>query len=844
MILTEERQNTILGIDQDTTINMQVDSSNMKKLMMVLSENLYSDGIGSLIREYTTNALDAQREAGVTDPIHVSLVKEGGKFVFSVKDLGMGLSPDRIENVFSKYLASTKESSNDQLGYYGLGSKSALAYRDSFTILSVYDKVEYTYLMFRGEEGTQLSLMDMNDTDAHNGVTIKVTLKEEEDYEVFLEKMKRQLAYFEGVFFTTEYDDIENDFKIIKNENWKYSELNQDKYLHMSLDNVYYPIDFEKLGIEPIAIPLALNLSLRDGLVPTPNREQILYSPQTKALILSKIKLVADFLISKWNSVAPEAPDLFTAESLYQSHGIITLWEDEDNLNVGDRQKITLKLDKKIEKFATVPMVHVSMPQFPNLPLKRIIETKGSMLSAYTTVAQIKYDKYTGKTDYDHVNLSLTRPILFLKEGESLSKLQIEYLKHKYNNRSIIDIVRKTRNIRLGKKVSYNGSTDNYYGLLQLRTKPRNMWRTIIGEYCALIKTYTDKWLSIEDAEPTQDYLDWRKANRVQGSRRNLLKTEVNVAIAREKEVYDHTNKPVYDKTVYRIEQLSKLNGRHAGIYIYSTEDRIPELYNLFQIGNLMQGTGVTKYKAANNQIGKQKFTYDRIHTATFSERNYKKVKGIEIDNWINLDNLTEKRNRVIADFLSLFLMKEFVKSTEIQELINHKYFIYLVDKTMGLNLNALTERDDWEWRDKVSNISKGFIYRMLKLYIEKRWLNSTMLYPLYHIYKNTNNFSFLKALKINSIWDYYTSGSFDTTKVSSIAYHTIEVKIARSLYGKYGVANFGENKLRNFDDFIEKVLLNYTPIPIRNRSDEWDDRRQESDDDDVSNTVEEQDED
>lgn len=806
MILEESRQNEILGIDQDTTINMTVDSTNMKKLMMVLSENLYSDGIGSLIREYTTNALDAQREAKVDGPIHVNLVKKDGKFVFSVQDFGMGLSPDRIENTFSKYLASTKEASNDQLGYYGLGSKSALAYRDSFTVVSVYEGVEYKYLMFRGEEGTQLSLMDMNDTDAHNGVTIEVILKEEDDYEIFLEKMKRQLAYFEGVFFNTEYDDISNDFKIIKNADWKYSELNQDKYLHMSLDNVYYPIDFEKLGIDPIAIPMALNLSLRDGLVPTPNREQILYSPQTKALILSKIKVLAEFLVNKWNSVAPEAIDLFDAEQLYNSHGTITLWEDENEPNMSLRKKITLKLDKKLEKFSALPMVHVSMPLYPHLPLKRIIENKGGLFRGFYVSAQIRNDKYTTKTDYDNVSISHTGLRLLLNPGEDLSKTQIEFLKWKYRYKTI-DIIRRGKTMRLGKMTSYNSSTDNFYGLLQLRNKPKDIWRVIINEYCSLIKSYTDTWLTVTNAEPTPEFLQWRKDNRQQGNRRNILKTEVTVAIGRPKEMHDSYNNPVYDKHVYKIEELGKFKSNQAGLYIFTTEDRVGELHYLYQIGDLMNRTAKHRYKSSNGKFGTSTFSYDRIRVATFSERNYKKVKDLKIDNWINLDNLFNERNRVIADFLSTYIVKEFKALSQVSRAIDKKGFIYLLDRNMGINLKSIKEYDEYSWRDKSRLIDSGKMYRMLKLYIDNNWLNQEILAPLPYIYKNISNFDFLPALNIASMYHYYKSGAFHTDMVEPDAYDQLEVKIARTIYGKYGIANFEANKRRNFNDFIMSIL-------------------------------------
>lgn len=795
---------------------------------MILSQGLYSDGIGSLIRELTTNALDSQREAKNTTPIKVSLVKDNGKFVFSVQDEGVGLSPDRVENVFSKYCSSTKRDSDEQLGFFGLGSKAPLSYTDSFYIISRYEGIEYKYMMFKGEEGTQLSLMDMNDTTEHNGVTIKVTLKEEEDYEIFLEKMKRQLAYFEGVFFTTEYDDISNDFKIIKNETWKYSELNQDRYLHMAMDNVYYPLDFEKLGIEPIAIPMAISVSIKDGIVPTPNREQILYTPQTKALVLSKLKTLANFLVNKWNSIAPEAIDLFTAEKLYNSHGVVPIWEDPTN-----SKSISVKLDKKIEKLSDVPMIHISMPTYPHLSIKRMIETKASMFNNYAVTSVISYNKYTTKVQNWQKKVEPNHRILLLHEGESLTKLQIEFIKWKQRT---YDIVRKVRDMKLGPMKPFNNSVGTYYGLLELRNKPRNLWRIMIDEYCQLTKASQAKWDTIANVEPTQEFLDWKKANRIQQTRRNLLKEEVTVGIARPKDIYDHENKPIYEKAVYNIAQLNQMKKNKGGIYIYSTVERANELYPYFQIGQIMKATG--HYTAVTNS-GKSKKTYNysRIQCATFSERNYTKIqKAKELKNWINIDNILDKKNRVLADFLSYYLLREFMLRKNNSIALKDTWFLKLLDLTLFEQASKVKLSDREIWTNNISLIPKKLLAKLLKLYIDKDWLNSMIIDPIAYTYQHIDNIRFIQHIKLGGQSNYTKGYPYDVLKPE--AYQAEEVRIARTLYAKAALKNYQSSKNLNFTDFINKIILEINP-PIRvtlqlDPDDEWNNIRQEADDDDL----------
>jgi hypothetical protein len=48
---------------------MSLDLDSAQMLMQMLSKNLYSDGIGSTIRETASNALDSHRRAGVTDQL-------------------------------------------------------------------------------------------------------------------------------------------------------------------------------------------------------------------------------------------------------------------------------------------------------------------------------------------------------------------------------------------------------------------------------------------------------------------------------------------------------------------------------------------------------------------------------------------------------------------------------------------------------------------------------------------------------------------------------------------------------------------------------------------------------
>jgi hypothetical protein len=112
-------------------------------------------------------------------------------------------------------------------------------------------------------------------------------------------KIKEQLAYFESVYFDVE--GMNNQFNIFRSEHYQISELATDRHLHVCLDNVYYPLDFEKLGINRIDMKMGLRFTLTDGIFPTPNRESLRYTQEAKQIILNKIKVLADDFVNKFN---------------------------------------------------------------------------------------------------------------------------------------------------------------------------------------------------------------------------------------------------------------------------------------------------------------------------------------------------------------------------------------------------------------------------------------------------------------------------------------------------------------------------------------------------------------
>ena len=149
-MILEKQKEAMVHQEGETqeSIGMSLDLESAQVLMQMLSKNLYSDAIGSTVRECASNALDSHRRAGVDKPIIVALGKnKEDNYEFSVEDFGIGLDADDVKNIISKYGKSTKRNSSTELGMMGLGFKAPLAYSSSFYFVCRQDGMERLYMM-------------------------------------------------------------------------------------------------------------------------------------------------------------------------------------------------------------------------------------------------------------------------------------------------------------------------------------------------------------------------------------------------------------------------------------------------------------------------------------------------------------------------------------------------------------------------------------------------------------------------------------------------------------------------------------------------------------------------
>ena len=189
MIIAEKNPPVIKsGIGTESHFNIK--DENVAHIFSILRNQLYSDKIGAIIREYITNAIDAHVEANVDRPISVTLPSIFSH-EFVVRDYGKGLSPEDMVKIFASYGASTKRESNSFTGMLGIGSKSAFSYTNSFTIISRYEGTETIYTAYIDESNIGTIATIYSKPTNESGLSIHISTQNNDFEQIISGEMKK-----------------------------------------------------------------------------------------------------------------------------------------------------------------------------------------------------------------------------------------------------------------------------------------------------------------------------------------------------------------------------------------------------------------------------------------------------------------------------------------------------------------------------------------------------------------------------------------------------------------------------------------------------------------------------
>jgi len=641
MILEKQTESHILqeGTTQET-VKMSLDLDSAQVLMQMLSKNLYSDSIGSTIRECASNALDSHRRAGSDKPIIVSFKRnnQADTYEFAVEDFGIGLDDDDVINIISKYGKSTKRDSNTELGMMGLGFKAPLAYSSSFYFVARKDGMERKYMMYEGEDTNSIDLLYEKATSEPNGVKVIVPVGYSDRYS-FTSKIKEQLAYFENVYFEVDssWGRVDNDFIIHRAEHFQYSSLAQNNDMHLCLDNVSYPIDWEKLGISRINLKVALRFSLSDGLFPTPNREALRYTQEAKQVILKKIATVADVFMNKFNEAITTQSDIKSIMQFYaKNNKHIKSWYK------GTDEDITID---DLVMHSSVPVAQPKLENIKLLNLERLaVKAKEYILAEYKFKYRFSSGKFQNMKTYYHEYLRMSDFTsynfggVYIYENE-LSKGKQDYLRTLLPDNKTIYFVKKS-SFKLRSKTGQVDYAKYYDSVLNLSMYPRAQWRQLIQEFQYVVGLYAKDFIDVDAIEVPQSFKDAQKAKRlkvtvaaVQGPKKVRMKGEFSGKVGTSMQISLSDQYCKFVPTIYKMEDIHKVNKLH----VYAKEADKKKMDALWSRGNHLV-----------NFVLVAQATYDNLQKA-------------DLHNWITIDKFMEGKNKPFKTIATQFLIHDLV---------------------------------------------------------------------------------------------------------------------------------------------------------------------------------------
>lgn len=643
MKINNKSENNITIQGESNVRVASISAKKQSKLQKLLTKNLYSDPETAVLAELSNNAIDSIVASGknpIDNPVIVTLDEADTGYYLSVKDNGIGLTHWEFENIFMNYLESTKEEDDDQLGHFGLGGKSPLALNRSYRLITQKEGKRIEYLIWEGKEFTEWDILSES-TSEETGVEVIVPINNWEEFNRFRQKAIQKLSYYETVALIIEGALVKN--QIFRTEDWQYSSSNSHRYLHFCLKDVYYEIDWNKIGINRIEIPIALRFDLSTGITPLPSREGIIWDKETIDLFKDKIQKVANWFVDKYNTDTKREYD-----------NILEAWSfiKNDNYHVNILEKSFYI--NPIIKYATNTINPLKINGIVHKDANYYHKLYSTYLNNYTILVEFEYGTWKTKRIYNSIQKAVHNnyPKLILVNEIPKGYLK-QYLLEKYDNKNIL-FIKKERNRKLGSRKEMWGSYStkiDYRYILGLSLDKKENWRNLINEFNYIENQFIERIIDETNCVVPQEWINKRKEelkenrNKPGYIAKSLNKQEGDITLALSR--VGLKSKCVFEKKAIKIADLHK----KPSLFIYSSNDEDKELFSkYFQITKRL--TNITYCLVGTRELTK----LPKIHNFKTMEefKNSKPFSriatGLLIDTLLDRYNELYSRNRTIIE--------------------------------------------------------------------------------------------------------------------------------------------------------------------------------------------------
>jgi hypothetical protein len=306
------------------SIKFGIDQSEAAVYLLIdFLSKLYSNPKQTLLCEYVSNSRDAHFLAGKANvPIDIHLPTKFNPH-YIVRDYGVGMDHNEVENIFAVALNSTKRNSNDQIGGYGVG-KLVFSPYCGVMFLTTWKHGEKTIYQCRLKGGDgEITPIHQEKSDEPQGVEIKIPVPEN-DFSYFHETAKYVYAFLKtkpnikGMQFDTKFELETDKFSIL-----------EDKFDQTSLASIAtigeLPFELSPSKLNDLeysfqnllrcnSIVLHFNVGEIDH---TPSRDALEYNDKTVAAIKERLGYVKEYLTEYVNEQIENCSSMHEARLLY-----------------------------------------------------------------------------------------------------------------------------------------------------------------------------------------------------------------------------------------------------------------------------------------------------------------------------------------------------------------------------------------------------------------------------------------------------------------------------------------------------------------------------------------------
>ncbi len=358
-MIPNETLQTLDTLGQTAPVStFRITDATQARILMSLSDKMYTRKQLAVLREYSTNAADAHILANKPIENIVVSLPTMTDLNLRIRDFGSGLTETEIRDVYCVFGESTKRNSNKLNGVLGYGCKAGFADADTFMVTSWINGEKTVYQCIKGDSTKLHSsiLVSREVSTDPSGIEITVpvkqnawstyhheainfyrnwpqmpTIKNLEDYETEeLTKWRNTPATLKGEGWEVR-PKVDGNSSAIAYMGWVPYQIDWNVLYHkMTLDSKSRAL-FELLRANDVILYFNMGeVNFGDS------REHLEYSDKTIAALVARIKEIFTKIKDSIQEKFVGLPNLWEAKIMYNAifgTGVIEVEKGEDNVN-------------------------------------------------------------------------------------------------------------------------------------------------------------------------------------------------------------------------------------------------------------------------------------------------------------------------------------------------------------------------------------------------------------------------------------------------------------------------------------------------------------------------------